>query len=128
MSNLEKVIKGGLYHFPKICKAMLKRNGWNTYKNSENIDEVEQISLLITCITKLQRYCTIELPYIFGFSPKTFSENPPFYSTFARIITNINQLITPLHFWTVALFDIIWQYQTLIWQGLHQYQNFYACN
>ena len=60
---------------------------------AENIDEVEQISLLITCNTKLHKYYLRGYPTFCGFSPKVFFEistHTPFYQppfiTFATVL------------------------------------------
>ena len=70
--TLAKVIKGGsLAIFPKLY-AKWDKNEWNIYiDKEENVDEVEQKSLLTTCITKLHRYYRVILDARFvGFSPK----------------------------------------------------------
>ena len=42
----------------------------------ENIDEIEQIFLLITCTTKLHRYYRVTLHFL-DFHQKKFPEIPP---------------------------------------------------
>ena len=45
----------------------------------ENIDKVEQISLITTCTTRIHRYYGVTL-HFYGFSPKKFPKIPrPFY-------------------------------------------------
>ena len=68
----------------------------------ENINEVEQKSLLTTCTTTLLRYDK-GYPTFFGFSPKRFSEistlpfiNPLPFITFLRLENKISSL-TPLN-------------------------------
>ena len=65
--------RGDSYDFLKILQAKFNKNEWNIYDTGENIDEVEQKSLLTTCTTRLHSY--LGLPYIFWIFTKKISKN-----------------------------------------------------
>ena len=98
-----------------------------------NINEVEQISLLFTCITKLHRYCRVTL-HFFGFSPKNFLKilpsstfiNPPFI--IVRVNNNLihelwQWIFNYMHPWYIFAMDahIKWQKNTSQWCMAWQY-------
>jgi hypothetical protein len=61
-SAIVTVLKEGVYYdFHKIFQAKLNKICLTVFKYSENIKEVEQISLLTTCITKLHTYYRVTL-------------------------------------------------------------------
>ena len=85
-STLTKVIKEGLLQFAISCWTKMSDKSINRAKN---IDELEQISLIITFTTKLHIYHRVT-QHIFTFQQSWFSRIPPhpYYLCESALIEN----------------------------------------